>query len=170
VSSELEAALWNAIMETSDIPRPVREIYPGKLLVEPDPEIVAAHLRGEQVKWTPGLRKRLEAASKPGYRFGEWHSDFVWPVFKLVVEVEGVGSLQNPSRHQRTPGFKADIQKYRLWQRCLGYRVHRVSNDQLKRTTIDDCLDDIRALLQQQGWCPDIRMTDDVMEINRILR
>lgn len=170
MASQLEERLWQAIVEAGDIPLPVREISPGKILVEPDPEIIAAHLRGEEVRWTPGLRKRLQAISKPGYKVGEWRSDFVWPDYKFVIEVEGVGSMKHPSRHQLTPGFKADVQKYRVWQRLLGYRVHRVCNDQVNDRMMWLTLDDIRWFLQEQGWVPEgAPVTDTVRDINAFL-
>lgn len=54
----------------------------------------------------------------------QWKSDFVWPKYNLICEVEG--GVYIKGRHTRGVGFENDCEKYNN-ATILGYRVLRVT-------------------------------------------
>lgn len=58
----------------------------------------------------------------------KWRADFAWPEEKLLVECEG--GIFSRGRHLRPKGFTDDCVKYN-WAALLGYRVLRITPDQL---------------------------------------
>ena len=85
------------------------------------------------------------------YRFHpvrRWRFDFAWPDtpmvaaegFKLAVEVEGLGG----GRHQRTPGFIKDIEKYTAALN-EGWIVWRIT---AAMTTKQSTIDTLKHLLK----------------------
>ena len=58
-----------------------------------------------------------------------WRIDFAFPDERVGVEVEG--GTWSGGRHTRGSGFAADCEKY-AEAMCLGWRVLRVTGDQVK--------------------------------------
>lgn len=58
-----------------------------------------------------------------------WRIDFAFPDERVGVEVEG--GTWSGGRHTRGSGFAADCEKY-AQAMCLGWRVLRVTGDQVK--------------------------------------
>lgn len=56
----------------------------------------------------------------------KWAFDFAYPRHKLALEVEGLGSDDEPGRHQRVKGFTNDCRKYSE-AAVLGWRIIRVT-------------------------------------------
>lgn len=76
----------------------------------------------------------------PEYRFHperQWRFDFAWPEHKIALEVEG--GVWTEGRHTRGAGFLADMQKYNA-AGVLGWRVLRVTPDQLTQAATDEML------------------------------
>ncbi len=70
----------------------------------------------------------LEARFHPTRK---WRADFLWRApIALICEIEGGVFARGGSRHSRGPGFTADCEKY-AEALCLGYRVLRVTTDQV---------------------------------------
>ena len=56
----------------------------------------------------------------------KWRFDFAWPQRLFAIEIEGLGG-----RHQTTPGFLGDLEKY-FEAFMLGWRIVRVSSAMVK--------------------------------------
>jgi very-short-patch-repair endonuclease len=59
----------------------------------------------------------------------KWRFDFCWPDYMLAVEIEGL--TRQGGRHQRSAGYRSDMQKYRAAEE-LGWRVLRFTGDELR--------------------------------------
>ena len=65
------------------------------------------------------------------YRFHStrrWRFDFAFPQYKIALEIEGLGPRGSAGAHQRTKGFKKDLEKYDAAAR-LGWNVYRCSTE-----------------------------------------
>jgi len=66
-----------------------------------------------------------------------WRFDFAWPDRMIALEIEGLvvmkvgGELVVKGRHASIKGFKDDCEKY-AWAACLGWRVLRFEQSQVK--------------------------------------
>lgn len=66
-----------------------------------------------------------------------WRFDFAWPASLIALEIEGLvvmkvgGELVVKGRHASIKGFKDDCEKY-AWAACLGWRVLRFEQSQVK--------------------------------------
>ncbi len=105
----------------------------GKVKSEGE-ETLAAHLKAHKIG---GWERE--------YRFApprRWRADFAFPVYDLLVEVEG--GLWIKGRHQTGTGYQADLEKYNA-ATMLRWRVLRFSTQQVKSgeavKTISEFLD-----------------------------
>ena len=57
-----------------------------------------------------------------------WQLDFAWPDAMLAVEIEGL--TRQGGRHQRSRGYRNDVQKYRAAEN-LGWRILRFTGDEM---------------------------------------
>ncbi len=70
------------------------------------------------------FRKHTEGLSR------NWKSDFVWPEYNLVFEVEG--GVWSQGRHTRGQGFTNDVEKYN-WLTLHGWKVLRGTAEHVKK-------------------------------------
>ena len=81
--------------------------------------VLEMHLRGLNIEY------------EREYRFHEtrrWRFDFAFPQYKIALEIEGLGPRGSVGAHQRTKGFKKDLEKYDAAAR-LGWNVYRCSTE-----------------------------------------
>jgi very-short-patch-repair endonuclease len=99
----------------------------------------------------PEFRTQYQFATSLGRK---WSSDFAWPQFGLIVEIEGLvmrrleGQLVVMGRHASITGFKEDAIKYASAV-VLGFAVLRFEQSQVKDNT---AIEYTMRALAAKGW------------------
>ena len=96
----------------------------------------AAHALPKSSELEEQLDFQMSAAGLPAWETEfhfhprrKWRADRAWPVFRLLVEVEG--GIWTGGRHVTGAGYEADCIKYNE-AAILGYRVIRVTRGMIE--------------------------------------
>lgn len=126
---------------------PAEPIEPARKKSKPE-ELFAHQCRAYRL---PAFETQYQFAKPLGRK---WSSDFAWPQFGLIVEIEGLvmrrleGQLVVMGRHASITGFKEDAIKYASAV-ILGFAVLRFEQSQVKDNT---AIEYTQRALAARGW------------------